>query len=305
METIRTTYSSSATSTWRRRRHKIMYAGRFLVLLTSRQVLLAMTLPVAASLANMAGCGNGSSAGGQARDGGGDGTTGTTAVTTGTTTGTTTTPTTGSTTAGVTTTGSTTGGTTATTGLEAGGVTDTEGGATTGAEGGATIGAEAGAATAPDGAAAQDAGTVVVPPGCTLPSPVSFKTDVQPFLATSCGNGTGGSGCHVLDATSTAMEGGYDHAYDWITGTAHASSCPETPTPFRFQVVMAVMQGADPASCSKCDKMPVTSAADPRTPLTSCQLSTLQSWLDEPYIVQLHRNDGISPTTPYAMPPFN
>jgi endogenous inhibitor of DNA gyrase (YacG/DUF329 family) len=68
---------------------------------------------------------------------------------------------------------------------------------------------------------------------------------------------------------------------------------------------MAVMQGADPASCSMCDKMPVTSAADPRTPLTSCQLATLQSWLDEPYTVQLHRNDGISPTTPYAMPPFN
>jgi endogenous inhibitor of DNA gyrase (YacG/DUF329 family) len=150
-----------------------------------------------------------------------------------------------------------------------------------------------------------DGGTVLVPPGCTLPSPVSFTMDVQPFLATSCGNGSGGAGCHVLDATSTVAEGGHDHAYDWITGTAHSSSCPETPTPFRFQIVMAVMNEADPPSCSMCDKMPISSSADPRTPLTACQLATLQSWLDEPYVVQLHRNDGISPTTPYAMPPFN
>jgi hypothetical protein len=156
--------------------------------------------------------------------------------------------------------------------------------------------------SAPDG---HDAGAIGVPPGCTLPSPVSFKNDVQPFLASSCGNTGGTSGCHVLDATSTVAQGGYDHAYDWITGTAHASSCPETPTPFRFQVVMAVLSENDPSVCSKCPEMPPTTGTDPRTPLTACQAATLQSWLDEPLVTQTHRNDGISPTTPYPMPPFN
>jgi len=69
--------------------------------------------------------------------------------------------------------------------------------------------------------------------------------------------------------------------------------------------VMAVINEADPATCSKCDKMPPTTGADIRTPLTACQIATLQSWLDEPYVTQTHRNDGISPLTPYAMPPFN
>ncbi len=149
---------------------------------------------------------------------------------------------------------------------------------------------------------------IVVPAGCTVPSPVSFTTDVQPFLNASCGktgaaNASNG-GCHVLDNESTMEEGGKSHAYDWITGTAHASSCPETPTPFRFQVVMAVMQEADPPSCSKCDKMP-SATTPPRTPLTACQLATFQSWLNESYVAQLHRYDGISPTTPYPMPPWN
>jgi hypothetical protein len=135
---------------------------------------------------------------------------------------------------------------------------------------------------------------------------VSFTQDVQPFLASSCGKGgnggnAGNGGCHVLDASSTVANGGKDHAYDWITGTAHASSCPETPTPFRFQVVMAVIAQADPASCSKCGIMPPSGG----TPLTSCQIATLQSWLNEPFVTQTHRADGISPTTPYAMPPFN
>ncbi|MGA7119503.1 MAG: hypothetical protein WBY94_05355 [Polyangiaceae bacterium] len=148
--------------------------------------------------------------------------------------------------------------------------------------------------------------SVVVPAGCTLPSPVSFKTDIQPFLASSCGKGgnggnAGNGGCHVLDATSTVASGGYDHAYDWITGTAHASSCPETPTPFRFQVVMAVIAQADPSSCSKCGIMPPSGG----TALTACQTATLQAWLNEPLVTQTHRNDGISPTTPYAMPPYN
>lgn len=165
-------------------------------------------------------------------------------------------------------------------------------------------------ADAEAGSPRQDASTpgtdaaVVTPPGCILPSPVSFTKDIQPFLATSCGN-TSAGGCHVVDADSTMAQGGYDHAYDWITGTAHASSCPETPTPFRFQVVLAVMQEADPASCSKCRLMPITSAEDPRTAPSTCQLASLQAWLDEPFVTQPHRPDGISPTTPYAMPPFN
>src|SRR5208282_329635 len=150
---------------------------------------------------------------------------------------------------------------------------------------------------------------VVVPPGCTLPSTVSFTMDVQPFLAKSCGQSgsanAGNGGCHVLDATSTVANGGKDHAYDWITGTAHSSSCPETPTPFRFQVVMAVIQGSDPPTCSKCPQMPPTTGTPLRPPLTACQMATLQSWLDEPLVTQKHRVDGISPTTPYPMPPFN
>jgi hypothetical protein len=146
----------------------------------------------------------------------------------------------------------------------------------------------------------QETYDVVVPPGCTLPATVSFKTDVLPFLTTSCG---GGNGCHVIDTDSTVASGGYDHGYDWITGTAHASSCPETPTPFRFQVVIAVIDGSDPASCSKCPQMPPSTSG--RTALTACQIATLQAWLDEPYVTQLHRADGISPTTPYAMPPYN
>jgi hypothetical protein len=146
-----------------------------------------------------------------------------------------------------------------------------------------------------------DAG-VALPPGCTLPATVSFKTDVQPFLAASCGNGgaNGASGCHVIDASSTMAQGGFDHAYDWITGTAHASSCPELPTPFRFQVVIPVINQANPPSCSRSRIMPPSGA-----PLTACQVATLQSWLNEPMVTQTHRNDGISPTTPYAMPPFN
>jgi hypothetical protein len=183
------------------------------------------------------------------------------------------------------------------------------------ATGTATTATTTGTTTTTGPTAGTDGGTtsgmnvpVVIPAGCTVPSPVSFTTDVQPFLNASCGKtGTANAsngGCHVLDNESTMVEGGKSHAYDWITGTAHASSCPETPTPFRFQVVTAVMQEADPPSCSKCDKMP-SATTPPRTPLTACQLATFQSWLNEPYVPQLHRYDGISPTTPYAMPPWN
>ena len=170
---------------------------------------------------------------------------------------------------------------------------------------GPTTGTTAGAT--PPQVAGMDA-SVVLPAGCTVPTPVSFQADVQGFLNTSCGktgsaNASNG-GCHVLDDESTMIEGGKNHAYDWITGTAHASSCPETPTPFRFQVVMAVMQEADPATCSMCGKMPLATTP-PHPALTACQLAILQTWLDEPYSAQFHRYDGISPTTVYAMPPWN
>jgi hypothetical protein len=140
---------------------------------------------------------------------------------------------------------------------------------------------------------------------CGLPATVSFQKDVQPFLTTTCGGGS----CHVIDASSTASMGGYDHAYDWITATAHPSSCPSTPTPKRFQVVIAVIDAADPASCSKSRIMPPqnVTGADLRKPLTTCQIATLQAWLAEPLVTQMHRVDDTDPagTAPFPMPPFN
>jgi hypothetical protein len=141
---------------------------------------------------------------------------------------------------------------------------------------------------------------VTVPPGCTITSPVSYTKDVQPFLITSCG---GGNGCHVIDATSTKSGGGFDHGYDWITAGAHASSCPNKPTPARFQVVLDVIMQANPTSCSKSRIMPP--AGSGKTALTACQVATLASWLNEPLVTQMHRADDSSPTTPYPMPPYN
>ena len=142
--------------------------------------------------------------------------------------------------------------------------------------------------------------------GCDLPATVSFQRDVQPFLIKSCGS-TGSDGCHVIDAASTMSSGGWDHAYDWITAGAHASSCPEKPTPLRFQVVIAVIDQANPPTCSKSRQMPPPNATGGglRAPLTSCQVATLQAWLNEPLVTQMHRADDSSPTTPYPMPPFN
>ena len=135
---------------------------------------------------------------------------------------------------------------------------------------------------------------------CNLPATVSFKKDVEPHLITSCG---GGNGCHVIDASSTMSSGGFDHGYDWITAGSHASSCPETPNPKRFEVVIAVIDAANPPSCSKSRQMPPPGASQP--PLTTCQVAALQAWLDEPLVTQMHRADDSSPTTPYPMPPFN
>jgi formylglycine-generating enzyme len=180
---------------------------------------------------------------------------------------------------------------------------------------GTPAGPSTGSTTGTTTGSAADGGTtpgmnvpVVVPAGCTVPSPVSFQKDIQIPLNASCGRSGGANasngGCHVLDSDSTMWEGGKNHAFDWITGTAHASSCPQTPTPLRFQVVMATMQQANPPTCSASRQMPVaTTPAHP--PLTGCQLATLQSWLNEPYVAQFHRYDGISPTMPYAMPPWN
>lgn len=157
----------------------------------------------------------------------------------------------------------------------------------------ATATSSSGSSEARDGAASSSGAN------CNLPATVSFQKDVLPFLTASCS----GTGCHVIDSASTVVSGGYDHGYDWITAGAHPSSCPETPTPERFQVVLAVIAESDPPSCSKCGVMPPANSG--KTPLTECQVATLQAWLDEPLVTQLHRVDGTSPTTPYAMPPFN
>ncbi|MDP9035937.1 MAG: hypothetical protein M3O50_14140 [Myxococcota bacterium] len=137
---------------------------------------------------------------------------------------------------------------------------------------------------------------------CNLPATVSFKNDVLPFLTTSCG----GSGCHVIDAVSTTSGGGFDHGYDWITAGAHSSSCPASAAgtvPKRFEVAIAVINQANPPSCSHSRKMPPPGSA--QAPLTPCQIAALQAWLNEPMVTQTHRPDTTSPTTPYAMPPFN
>ncbi len=156
------------------------------------------------------------------------------------------------------------------------------------------------------GAGGTGAGTGGMPGNCNVPATVSFQRDLQPFLTTACG---GGNGCHVIDSASTMAAGGYDHAYDWITAGAHPSSCPATTTPKRFQVVLAVIDTANPASCSHSRIMPPQNetGANLRKPLTACQVAMLQAWLDEPLVTQPHRVDDTDPagTAPFPMPPFN
>jgi hypothetical protein len=190
-----------------------------------------------------------------------------------------------------------TGGTAGATGGAAGAAAGGAGvGGATGGKGGASGAGGSGASDAAGGGA----GT------CKLPATVSFQKDVQPFLSATCG---GGNGCHVIDSASTTANGGYDHAYDWITAGAHPSSCPQTPTPKRFEIVMAVIAAAAPPTCSKSRLMPPQdeTGAGLRTPLTSCQVATLQAWLDEPLVTQAHRVDDTDPTgtAPFPMPPFN
>ncbi|MEP6655187.1 MAG: hypothetical protein ABJA82_17615 [Myxococcales bacterium] len=138
---------------------------------------------------------------------------------------------------------------------------------------------------------------------CNLPATVSFQKDVMPFMITTCGN-NGGSGCHVIDSSATngTGTGAKNHGYDWITAGAHASSCPETPTPKRFEVAIDTINRANPPTCSRSRQMPPPGK---RTPLTACQIAALQAWLHEPLVTQMHRADDSSPTTPYPMPPFN
>lgn len=187
------------------------------------------------------------------------------------------------------------------------------GGASTGGQGDITLGSGgtgAGGQTGMGGSGlgmgGSGAGSGGGPGNCPVPSPVRFQRDVQPFLITSCG---GGNGCHVIDSASTTAAGGYDHAYDWITAGAHPSSCPASPTPKRFQVVLAVIDAASPATCSRSRIMPPQdeTGANLRQPLTPCQVALLQSWLAEPLVTQPHRVDDTDPagTAPFPMPPFN
>jgi hypothetical protein len=157
------------------------------------------------------------------------------------------------------------------------------------------------------GGASEAGAGPVIPPGCTVSNPVSFKADIGPWLNKSCGKG-GGSGCHVTDDSSTANslcpDGtktcGFNHAYDWITAGSHNEFCRQTPAPIRYTVVMAVLESANPPTCSKTRVMP------PDGPPTSdCQKAALAAWLAEPKVMQLHRADDTSPTEPYLMPPFN
>jgi hypothetical protein len=199
--------------------------------------------------------------------------------------------------------GATGGGAGATGGL---GATVGAGGSTGGGAGSGGAAGGKGGASGTGGSGLAGAGGGGVGGGCKLPATVSFQKDVLPFLSATCG---GSNGCHVIDSASTTANGGYDHAYDWITAGAHPSSCPETPTPKRFQVVMAVIAAADPASCSKSRQMPPQNetGANLRTPLTACQVAALQAWLDEPLVTQPHRVDDTDPTgtAPFPMPPFN
>jgi hypothetical protein len=181
-------------------------------------------------------------------------------------------------------------------------VAGTSGAASAASSGGASAGGTAagGAGAAAGSASTAGAGNVGAAGAnnCNLPATVSFKNDIQkPFLITSCG----GANCHVVDASSTVANGGFNHGYDWITAGAHTSSCPDAPK--RFQVVLDVIHGANPPSCSKSRQMPPPGST--QAVLTTCQIAALQAWLAEPMVLQTHRADDSSPTTPYLMPPFN
>ena len=111
----------------------------------------------------------------------------------------------------------------------------------------------------------------------------------------------------MTDSNKTNL--GYNHAYDWITAFAHTGSCGKVP-PYakRFEVVLAVLNGARPASCPNSRKMPPPDAGAPAP--TACNLAALQAWLAEPAVTQMHvtvsdDTAALYPPGPYAMPPFN
>jgi len=167
----------------------------------------------------------------------------------------------------------------------------------------------AGATGSPDigtAGAKASGGSPGLPTGCRASVPVSFSADVAPILAKSCGKGAG-SGCHVTDNSSTqgalcpdgSKQCGFTHAYDWITAGVHNEFCKQTPAPIRYEVVMDVLRGSNPASCSKTRIMP------PDVRLDACETAIIGVWLAEPKVTQLHRADDTSPAEPYPMPPFN
>ena len=208
----------------------------------------------------------------------------------------------------------------ATAGISSGGSAGSSSGAPPTLGGAAAIagsgGASAGTSTGGAGGAGNTAGSAgngsagsgpVIPPGCKLSSPVSFKADIGPWLNTSCGKGKG-SGCHVTDDASTVnsecpdgtKKCGFNHAYDWITAGSHNEFCKQTPGPIRFTVVMDVVRKANPASCTSTRVMPPDGP-----PLDACQMAALEAWLAQPKVSQVHRKDDTSPAEPYLMPPFN
>jgi hypothetical protein len=188
----------------------------------------------------------------------------------------------------------------ATAGSSGGGGTS-GGGATNASSGAGGVANTAGSAGSAAGAAP------VIPAGCVVSNPVSFKADIGPWLNKSCGKGVGG-GCHVTDDSSTAnslcpdgtKKCGFNHAYDWITAGSHNEFCQQTPAPIRYTVVMAVLERANPPTCSKTRVMPPDGP-----PITECQKAALAAWLAEPKVLQVHRADDTSPADPYLMPPFN
>jgi len=174
-----------------------------------------------------------------------------------------------------------------------------------GAAGGGFGGVSSSAGAA--GAGSTAGAPLTIPAGCMVSSPVSFKKDIGPWLAGSCGKSSG-SGCHVTDDSSTAgslcPDGtktcGFNHAYDWITAGSHNQFCKQPQTPIRYTVVMAVLEGENPPSCTKTRVMPPDG---PRA--TECEKAALAAWLAEPKVLQAHRADDTSPAEPYLMPPFN
>jgi hypothetical protein len=182
------------------------------------------------------------------------------------------------------------------------GVTAGNGGSDTGSTGaGGSSGSGGLSNTAGNGGTASGAGgsPVMIPAGCMVSNPVSFKADIGPWLNSSCGKGKG-KGCHVTDDASTVSSGGFNHAYDWITAGSHNEFCKQTPDPIRYTVVMDVIRGANPPSCTSTRVMPPDGP-----PVTECQKAALAAWLAEPKVLQMHRTDDTSPATAYLMPPFN